>query len=157
MASAERWIGSRQRWSGSRARPSQLAPVAPGGGQARVGVVDVGRPLQLPAPGERAEDLLALVEHVAGPHPVALDAERHVGVQADREPGAGGIGGVAVLGDAPFGGDAPVVEDRFAGQLDLDFALDAEGYAHEQVLGVFVGRGPGVGGDDVDRRGGAQG
>ena len=65
------------------------------------------------------------------------------------EPGAGGIGLVAVLGDGPLGGDAPVVEDRFAGQLDLDFALDAERDAHEQVLGVFVGRGPRVRRDDV--------
>ena len=39
-------------------------------------------------PGERAVDLLALLERVARAHPVALDAERHVGLQPDRLAGA---------------------------------------------------------------------
>ncbi len=56
---------------------------------------------------------------------------------------------MAVLGDGPLGGDAAVVEDRFAGELDLDLALQAEGDAHEQVLGVFVGGRSGVGRDGV--------
>ncbi len=77
---------------GQSGAPEPAAPVAPGGGQARVGVIDVARPLQVLGPGERAEDLIALVEHVAGPDPVALDAERHVGGEADGLPGAGGVG-----------------------------------------------------------------
>ena len=43
-----------------------------------------------------------------------------------------------------FAGFAAVVESRLADQLDLDRALEALDGAHQHVLGVIVGRWPGV-------------
>ena len=120
------------------------APEAGGRGESLVGLVDALRRGELLGPGERAVDLLALPEHVPRPHPVALDADRHVRAQADRQLRAARVGAVAVVADRPLRRDAPVVEDRFAGQLHLDLALQAHRDAHEQVVGVFVGRRPGV-------------
>ena len=51
--------------------------------------------------------------------------------------------------DRPFGRDAAVVEDRFADQLDLDLAVEADRHAHEHVLGVFVGGRPRVRRDQI--------
>ena len=148
--SAERWIGSRQRWSGSRARAEPAAPearVAARRAFASSTSCGDGEPLR---PGERAVGLLALLEHVAGPHAVALDPERHVGLQPDRLPAAGGVGRVPVVADQrPVGGRAPVVEDRLADQLDLDLAVEAEHRAHEHVVAVVVGRRPRVRRDHV--------
>ncbi len=100
-------------------------------------------------PGERAEDLLALFEDVPSADPVALDADGHVGLQPHGQLRAARVGAMPLLRDRPRGRDAAVVEDRFAGQLDLDLALQADRHAHEQMLGVFVGRGTGVGRDEI--------
>ena len=133
--------------------PGPGEPVAPevrGRGEPGVGIVDVLGRRQLLGPRERAEDLLSLLERVPRPDPVALDPERHVGAQADRLPGAGRVGGLPVVaGQGPFGRRAAVIEGRFADQLELDAALDAERRAHEQMLAVLVGRRPGVRRDPV--------
>ena len=122
-----------------------LAPEARGGDKAGICLVDVlGRGEAL-GPGERAVDLVALVQGVACPGPFTLDAERHVGLQPDRLAGAGGVGCVtAVADERPLGRRAPVVEDRLAHQVDLDAALQAQDGAHEHVVAVLVGRRPGV-------------
>ena len=63
---------------------------------------------------------------------------------------AGGVGGVAVVADErPLRGRAAVVEVRLADQLHLDVAVEAQDRAHEHVVGVVVGRRPGVRGDRV--------
>ena len=120
-----------------------------GGGEACVGLVDVHRGVELVRPGERAVDLLPLFERVPGPDPVTLDADGHVGPQADRQPGAARVGAVAVVCDGPLGGEASVVEEGFTGELEVDFARHAESDANERVIGVFVGRGAGVGRDGI--------
>jgi hypothetical protein len=84
-----------------------------------------------------------------GPDAVALDPELQVGQQADGAAGAGRLGVVAVLGQGPGGGLAAVVEHRLADEVDLGVAVDAGDGPHEQVVGVVVGRWPGVGGDRV--------
>ena len=127
------------------ARASQpVAPVARRGRQPGVGVVEIPRHRELLRPGERAEDLLALAQHVPRPDPVALDADRHVALQADRLARAARVGAMPIVGDRPLRRNAPVVEDRFARQLDLDLTLQAHRDAHQQVLGVLVGRRPRV-------------
>ena len=129
-----------------RARPVQpFAPVARGGSEPSVGLVDVLRRGKALGPRERAVHLLALLEVVACPHPLALDAERHVGPQPDRLAGARRVGDVpAVVDERPLRRRAPVVEDRLAHQIDLDAALHAEDRAHEHVVAVLVGGRPGV-------------
>ena len=60
------------------------------------------------------------------------------------------IGGVSVVVDQrPLRRRAAVVEDRLADQLDLDAAFEALDRAHEHVVGVVVGRRPGVRRDHV--------
>ena len=66
-------------------------PVAPEprrGLELGVGLLDGGRHRRLVIPGERAEQLLALVEHVPGADVVGLDPEQHVGLQPHRLTGA---------------------------------------------------------------------
>ncbi len=145
IVSAERSIGARQRWSMGRARCSHSPPVAGGGGEPTVGLIDVLRRGQGLGPGERAVGLLALLEVVACPHPFALDAERHVGLQPDRLAGARGVGDVtAVVDQRPLCRRAPVVEHRLAHQIDLDAAFQAKDGAHEHVVAVLVGGWAGV-------------
>ena len=133
--------------------PGAGEPVAPevrGRGEPGVRIVDVLGRRQLLGPRERAEDLLSLLERVPRPDPVALDPELHVGPQPDRLPGAGRVSGLPVVtGQGPFGRRAAVIEGRFADQLELDAALDAERHAHEQMLAVLVCRRPGVRRDPV--------
>ena len=109
------------------ARPvDPLAPVVRRRGHPRLRVVEVRGRREPFGPRQRAVELLALVQHVARADPVALDAERHVGLQADGLPGAGRVGDVAVLvDDRPLRGLAPVVEHRLADELDLDAAAEA--------------------------------
>ena len=84
-------------------------------------------------------------EDVARPHPLALDAERHVGLQPDGLASAGGVGGVAAaVHEGPLGGDAAVVEHRLAHDLDLDLTVDALGRPNQHVVGVVVGGRPRV-------------
>ena len=67
------------------ARPVEpLAPERRRRDDRGVGLVDVGRRRQLLRPGQRAVRPLALAQHVAGTRAVALDADRQVGLQADR-------------------------------------------------------------------------
>ena len=141
IASAERWSGSRQRWSGMRARASQLRQKPAVAASCAVRLVDCLGRRQLLGPGQRAEDLLALFGARAGPAP-----------DRPRSPTAMSVCSLIVSSapqasarwpssdDRPFGRDPPVVEDRFAGQFDLDLALQAQRGAHEHVVGVFVGR-----------------
>ena len=79
-------------------RPRQpFAPEPRGRGDPSVGVIDAIRRGEALGPGERAVDLVALVQGVPRPHRVPLDPELHVRLQPDRLVGAAGIGGVAVL------------------------------------------------------------
>ena len=75
--------GSRKRWSGMRARPSQprqKRQVA----SSRVGrLLDGRRRLEALRPRQRAEGLLAGLEHMAAADAVALDAEPEVGHEPD--------------------------------------------------------------------------
>ena len=130
----------------SQPRQKRVVAVEP-----RVGLVDVARARRGPRPTTaRSTARSPSREDVAGPDAAALDAERHVGLQPDRLPGAGGVGGVAVVADErPLGRRAAVVEHRLADQLDLDLALDALDGAHQHVVGVVVGRRPGVRRDRV--------
>ena len=134
-------------------KPGAGEPRAPEAGrlrQPRVGVVEVGRRGEALGPRQRAVELVALGEQVARAHRVALDAERHVRAQPDRLLGPAGVGDVAVVAhERPLARDAAVVEDGLAHELDLDVAVDAAHRADEQVLGVVVGRRPGVRRDGV--------
>ena len=149
MASAERWTGTIHSWSGSRARDSQLR-------QKRV--VAVSRALASSrSAGEASPSAHESEQYSSSPSrrggaraPVALDAEGHVGAQADRLARAGRVGDVAVVADErPLPGHAAVVEDRLAHELDLDVAVDAADRPDQQVLGVVVGRRPRVRRDRV--------
>ena len=126
------------------------APEAGRGGELLVGLVDVGRRGELLRPGERAEQLLPFAEGVASPHPVALHPECHVGPKPDRLLLAAGVCDVPVLGHRPAGRNPPVVEHGLAGQLHLDFALQAHRDADQHVIGVFVGRRTGVRRHEID-------
>ena len=97
------------------------------------------------AHGARAERRVTGLEHVPCPHAVALDAHREVGPRGRRQTCPGRVGSVAVASDQrPFGLGAAVVEDRLADQLDLDAAVEAFDGAYEHVVGVVVGRRPGM-------------
>ena len=80
-----------------------------------------------------------------GPDPVALDAEREVGLQPDGLARGSRVGGVPTAVDQrPLGRRPAVVEGRLAHEIDLDGALQAADRAHQEVVGVVVGRRPGV-------------
>ena len=81
---------------------------------------------------------------MAGSHPIALDADRHVGLQSDRQICPARVGDVAIVDDSPLGRDPPVVEDRLARQLHLDFTLQARSNANQEMIGVLVHRRAGV-------------
>ena len=51
---------------------------------------------QAVGPGQRAVDLFARLEDVAGAHPAAFDAQRHVGLQPDGLTCARGVGRVTI-------------------------------------------------------------
>ena len=96
-------------------------------------------------PGQRAIHLLAGAERVAATHAVALDAERDAALQAKSLVAGDRIGHpVVALEQGPLWRCAAVVEDRIAGQLDLDLALDALHGADEHMVGAVVGRRSGV-------------
>ncbi len=87
---------------------------------------------------------------MARPDPVALDAERHVRSQPDRQIGSGGVRGMPVVSDQrPVGGHPAVVEVWLADELHLDVALEADDRAHQHVVGVVIGGRPSVGRDGV--------
>ena len=109
-------------------------------------------------PGERAEALLAFAHRVAAVRAVALDAHANVAEQ----PEAGSVavdvhaaGSLASISCSASSRHAPfspvcttfqlrrrgaVVEHRLAHDLDLHLPLDAFDDAHQQVVGVVVGR-----------------
>ncbi len=139
------------------ARPPQPgAPEAHGGRDPALGVGHVPRRRQPALPGQGAVGALAGPQHVPRPDGAPLDAEGEVRAQADRLARPAGVGRVAVaLDQRPLGRRASVVEDRLADEVDLDLALEALDGAHQQVLGVVVGRRAGVGRDEVLRVAGA--
>ena len=154
MVSADRCSGSRQRWSGIRARASQRAPEPHRGARSGGGLVDVGRGGQPLGPGQRAERLVAGLAARAGRGPrrprcrapgrsaAAWSARRRCASAACRSSST----------SVQFGRRPAVVERRLADQLDLDRALQALDRAHQHVVGVVVGRRPGVRRDRVRRR-----
>jgi hypothetical protein len=87
---------------------------------------------------------------VAGSDPAALDPQRHVGAQPDRDVARGRVGGVPpIVGHRPRNLVASVVGDRLADQLHLDPAVEALDRPHQHVLGVVVGRRTRVRGDGI--------
>ena len=101
-------------------------------------------------PRERAVGALARLEDVPCADPVGLDSEREIGLETDRLPGTGRVGGLSAAVDRrPFGRRSAVVEGRLADELDLDAPLDALDRADEHVVGVVVRRRTGVGRDLV--------
>ncbi len=81
--------------------PSPADPVAPEAVRRRqslVRLVDGARSGEALRPGERAERLLSLLEHVAAADPVALDPERDAAGQSHRDPLGLGVGAVAIVG-----------------------------------------------------------
>ena len=141
----------RSGWSGIRARASQPRQNATVASIRAYGVLGVRRRGQVLGPGERAERLARpCVQHVPGAHRAALDPDEHVGAEPEGLTGAGRVGGVTVPSTQRPGGRHPaVVERRLADQLDLDRALEALDRAHQHVVGVVVGRRPGVRRDRV--------
>jgi hypothetical protein len=127
------------------------SPVARRGRHPIGRVVDVRGGFQALGPGERAIEPLALSQHVAGPYPIALDAERHVGPQPHGLVGAARVGrvAVAVVDQCPLGRRAAVVERGLADELDLNVPLEAEDRPDQHVIRVLIGRRPRMGGDPV--------
>ena len=113
-------------------------------GQVLLGLLGRARAAEPLGPGERAEALLAFAHRVAGVHAVALDAHAHVAEQAKLGAPVARVERVPALGagvrHAPLRRRRAVVEHRLAHHLELHLALDAFDHAHEQVVGVVVGR-----------------
>ena len=139
------------------AGPAQ--PVAPEmgcRGEAGICPIDVGWRVELLRPGEGAEGLLSLLELVAPPHPLPLDPQRDIAAQPHRQTGAASIGGVVVaVEQRPLRHRAAVVKDRLTDQLHLDVAVETRTVLHQEVIGVLIGRRPGVWGDQIETAGGA--
>ena len=104
----------------------------------------VARAAELLGPRQRAEAPLALAHRVARVRGVALDAHPQVAAAAARRSSPSVASrtksGSSALRRSSRAGVAAVVEARRADQLDRDLALDALDRAHEQVVGVVVGR-----------------
>ena len=131
-------------------RPGQpVAPELAGGVEPGVGFLDVHRRGDRVIPGQRAIELLALAQHMPSTHVIGLDPEQHVGLKRHLLTRARHLGAVAIARKRPFAGRPAVVERGLAHELDLDGALHAHDRAHQRVLGVLVGRRPGVGRDRV--------
>ncbi len=93
-------------------------------------------------PAQCGERRLPLAQDRAGAGARALEPEVHVGDQPQLEVHALRAGRrlvVAGAGVGPLGGEPPVVEDRFAVEVDLGPALHAGG-PQQDVVGVVVGR-----------------
>ena len=121
--------------------PEPVAPEPRRRGQAPVGLVHGLRRVQLLGPRQRAVGLVALLKLVAGADPIALDAQRHVGLQAHRHPGAAGIRDVAVIAhQRPLTRHPPVIEHRVADQLHLDRPVQAQHRPHQHMVAVLIRR-----------------
>ena len=127
---------------GEVAAVEPVLPVVGGPDEALVGLLEVlGR--RVLAPRERGVHGLARLDQVAAGDARALDAEVHVRRDAQLEVRAGRARdrrpvGVAVV--LPRHAARAVVEDGLAGEAELDLAVDAAHRAHEDVVGVVVGR-----------------
>ncbi len=149
MASAERWIGSRQRWSGMRARPSQARQKRVVASRRRL-ASSTSAGAARPSAHDSAQYSCSPSRGRAGPGP---------GCPRPRAPcrcAAGPSGPrrwprrvTVAVHQRPVGRGPAVVEHRLADQLHLDLPSRQRDRAHQQVVGVVVGRGPGVGGDLV--------
>ncbi len=126
------------------------APVTGGRAQPLQSLVGGLRPAQVFGPRQRAEQLLALLERVPRTRPVALDADRHVGVEPDRQSCTGGVHHVAVaIHERPLCRGAAVVEYRLANELHVHLPIKAQDRSHEHVVAVVVRGRPGVRSDRV--------
>ena len=151
MVSADRSSGCRSAWSGIRARASQLrqnwtvASIAPSASSASAGAA---RPSAHDSAQNALSPLVSTCRARAAPPsmPISMSV-----LSRNAVPGAvGRVGAVALVVDqGPRGRDPAVVERRLADELDLDRALEALDGADEQVVGVVVGRRPGVRGHGV--------
>ena len=130
--------------------PQPPAPKPRRRGQPPVGLIGALGRVQSLGPRQRAEHLVALLQLVAGADPIALDAQRHVGLQAHRHPGTARIRGVTVIAhQRPVTRHPPVIEDRVADQLHLHRPVQTQHRADQQVVAVLIGRGARVRGDLV--------
>ena len=118
-----------------------LLPVVGGAHQSLVGL-RVGGGERVLGPAERGERGLPLMQDRACPGARTLEPEVHVGDQPQLEVHALRAGRRLVVAGArvgPFGGEAPVVEDRFAVEVDLGPSLYAAHGPQQHVVGVVVG------------------
>ena len=128
------------------------APEVAGALEDLLGFLGGVRPAQRLGPGDRAEAFLALDHRVAAMRAVALDAHADVAEEPEPRLAVGRVHrqrvvrvrrmlGVAFeIDPLPLRGRRAVVEHRLAHDLHLHLALDAFDHAHEQVIGVEVGR-----------------
>ena len=102
-------------------------------------------------PGQRDENVVALLQPGPGPRLPALQTDPQVGGQPQRRMGirvGAGPGDRLTVGLGrvlPRRGAAAVVESRFAVHHQLDGAADAAHRAQQDVLGIPVHRGAPVG------------
>ena len=150
MARAERWMCGRQRWSGKRARPSQVRQNRVVASRRRLASSRSAGTARPSAHDSAHHSCSPWTKDVPGPDPVALDPQGHAGGQPHGLAGAARLGHLpAPVHQRPVGHGAAVVEDGLADQLHLDVPVQAAGRPDQQVVGVVVGRGPGVGRDLV--------
>ena len=115
-----------------------------------ISVVDVGGDRELLGPRDGAVDSLAGLEHMARPHLPAFDAEREVGLEANRLSCTRRVGRMAAVVDQrPRRRLTAVAKHRLADELDLDATLEALDGADQHVVCVVVGRRPRVRSDLV--------
>src|SRR2546421_4996783 len=124
---------------GDASAPQPIAPEAGRRRQLLICFVDALRPRELLGPRKRAEDLVAAAEDVTPSHALALDPDREIRSQADRDLGAARVRHMTVVGYRPLRRNSPVVEDGLARQLYLDLALQAHRDTDEDVGGIVIG------------------
>ena len=108
----------------------------------------VRRGSRAPAPRQRHEPGVALLEHGARTGLATFEPEEHVGGQGQRDARVRRRGPalvVAVAGVLPLDRGSAVVEDRLAVHDRLHLARDAADRSEQDVLGLVVGRRPPVG------------
>ena len=108
------------------------APVASCGCNSSLGFVGALRCDESFGPGERTIRSLARTQDVVRPHAVTLNPQLEIRAEADCLSGTGRVDCMAVAADrSPFRRHAAVVEPRFADELDLDAAFEAEDRSHQ--------------------------
>ncbi len=123
-----------------------LEPLLPVMGSAHESLVGLhtGRGQRVLGPAQCSESGLPFTQDRARAGARALEPEVHVGDQLELEVHALRAGRRLVVtgaGVGPFGGEAAVVEDRFAVEVDLGPPLHAEDRPQQHVVGVVVGGG----------------